>query len=116
MRSSRSSPPSRPARCRRAPGRPRPAACAAARPSARCAGSLRARWSASPRPRLGPLGEAREVRCALGLVGLAALLRLLARVEQEVRVVSQLLDAREAVLGGMEAGLQEAQREGGVAE
>src|SRR3954452_1904227 len=56
--------------------------------------------------------EPREVRRALGLVGLAALARLLAGVEEEVRVVGELLQAGVAVLAGVEARLKQAQREG----
>src|SRR2546421_5003229 len=65
---------------------------------------------------LGALGKAGEVGRALLHVGVAALARLLARVEEQVRVVGELLDAREPVLGGVEAGLQQAQREGGEGE
>src|SRR5438128_4969441 len=65
---------------------------------------------------LGALGKAGEVRCALLHVGVAALARLLACVEQQVRVVRELLDAREPILGGVEARLQQAQREGGERE
>ena len=43
-------------------------------------------------------GELREVGLALGLVGLAPLLRLLGRVEEQVGVVRQLLDAAQPVL------------------
>src|ERR1700747_2292081 len=63
-----------------------------------------------------PLGEAREVRFALLLVRVAPLLGLLAAVEQQVRVVGQLLDARQPVLGRVEARLQQPQREGGEGE
>ena len=59
----------------------------------------------------GSPGELREVRLALLAVGVAALLGLLAAVEEQVRVVGELLDARQAVLGGVEARLQQAQRE-----
>src|ERR687890_2195114 len=48
--------------------------------------------------RSGPPRELREVGLALGLVGLAALLRLVRRVEQQVGVVRELLDAGVAVL------------------
>src|SRR3712207_5403240 len=61
---------------------------------------------------LWALRELREVGPALLLVGLAALLRLVGRVEEEVRVVRELLDAAQPVLGGMEAGLEQPQREG----
>src|SRR3954452_17616787 len=56
-------------------------------------------------------GELAEVGLALLLVGVTALLRLLGPVEEEVRVVGKLLDAGDPVLVGVEAGLQEAQRE-----
>src|SRR2546430_4456324 len=57
------------------------------------------------------LREPVEVRLALLEVGVAPLLRLLRHVEEEVRVVRELLDAREAVLSRVEAGLQQAQGE-----
>src|SRR3954470_15055311 len=57
------------------------------------------------------LRELAEVGLSLLAVGVTALLRLLGHVEEEVGVVRELLDAREAVLGRVEAGLQEAQRE-----
>src|SRR3954469_1709155 len=59
----------------------------------------------------GPLGELREVGLAALLVGLAPLLRLLGGVEEEVGVVRELLDAAQPVLVGMEARLQQSQRE-----
>src|SRR2546430_8012900 len=59
---------------------------------------------------LGTPGKAGEVRLALLLVGVAALLGLRAFVEEQVRVVCELLDARQAVLGGVEARLQKPQR------
>src|ERR1700704_4249586 len=61
----------------------------------------------------GSPGEAGEVGSALLLVGIATLLCLLAHVEEQVGVVGELLYAGETILGGVEAGLQEAQREGG---
>src|SRR5215203_3138656 len=57
------------------------------------------------------MGEFREVGFALLFVGVAALLRLLAAVEEEVSVVGKLLDAGVAVLVGVEARFQETQRE-----
>src|SRR5271155_5117647 len=48
---------------------------------------------------LGPLGEAGEIRRALLAVGVAALLGLLAAVEQQVCVVRELLNPRQPVLG-----------------
>src|SRR5829696_7850908 len=59
--------------------------------------------------------ELREVRAATLLVGVAPLLALLGHVEEERRVVRQLLDAGEPVLGGVEARLEQAQGEGGEA-
>src|SRR3954470_5935174 len=58
------------------------------------------------------LRELPEVRGALLLVGVPALLGLLAGVEQEVGVVGQLLQAGEPVLGSVEARLHQAQGEG----
>src|SRR3954466_9637955 len=62
------------------------------------------------------LRELAEVGLALLAVGVASLLRLLRHVEEEVGVVRELLDAGEAVLGRVEAGLEEPQREGGERE
>src|SRR5918993_2768851 len=59
-----------------------------------------------------PTGELRVVRRPLLDVGVAALLALLAHVEEQVGVVGQLLDAGHAVLVGVEAGLEQAQGEG----
>src|SRR5437899_10608010 len=50
---------------------------------------------------LGPLGKPGEVGRALLTVCIPSLLGLLAAVEQKVGVVGQLLDARQAVLGGV---------------
>src|SRR2546423_9392125 len=61
--------------------------------------------------RLRAAGKLREVRAALLDVGVATLVRLLAAVEEEVRVVGELLEPGEAVLGRVEARLQQAQRE-----
>src|SRR6202790_5420264 len=60
--------------------------------------------------RLGSPGEPGEVGLALLPVGVAPLLGLLASVEQEVRVVGELLDSRQAVLGRVEARLHQPQR------
>src|SRR5690348_14205262 len=61
-------------------------------------------------------GELREVGLALLLERLAPLGRLVGAVEEEVGVVGELLDPGVAVLVGVEAGLDEAQREGGEGE
>src|SRR3954469_15033732 len=60
---------------------------------------------------LGPLRELAEVGLALLLVGVTALLGLLRLVEEEVRVVGELLDAGDAVLVGVEARLEQAEGE-----
>src|SRR5918992_2698035 len=73
---------------------------------ATAAGRVRGRAATSQR-RSGlksrALRELAEVRPALLAVGVAALLRLLAAVEEQVRVVGQLLDPGQPVLGGIEA-------------
>src|SRR3954454_255471 len=76
--------------------------------------TLDTRWSWN-RPS-GTPGELREVGRALGLVGLAPLARLVGGVEEQVGVVGELLDAGIAVLVGVEAGLDQAQGEGGEGE
>src|SRR3954466_13596266 len=86
---------------------------------ATAAGSVRGRAAATHSfsgDALGPLRELAEVGLALLLVGVTALLGLLRLVEEEVRVVSELLDAGDAVLVGVEARLEQAQREGGMGE
>ena len=60
----------------------------------------------------GRFGNFPKSGAALLPVGVPALLRLLASVEEQVGVVGQLLDPGEAVLGRVEARLQEPQREG----
>src|SRR5438094_749231 len=92
------------ARCRRAPAKPPPEACAAAPRPARAGTGSR-----TP-------GELAVVGRALLAVRLAALLRLLGGVEGKVGVVRELLDSGEAVLVGVEARLDEAKREGGELE
>src|SRR3954449_1700272 len=81
---------------------------------ATAAGSVRGRAATTHRRRAptgsGALRELAEVWLALLAVGVASLLRLLAPVEEEVGVVRELLDAGEAVLGRVEAGLQQPQR------
>src|SRR5829696_5773439 len=82
---------------------------------ATAAGSVRGRAATSQSFNVlgfsGALRELAEVRLALLAVGVASLLRLFGPVEEEVRVVGELLDAREPVLGGVEAGLHEPQGE-----
>src|SRR4051795_3720210 len=83
---------------------------------ATAAGSVRGR-EATSQSRNGlkaasrALRESLEVGLSLFAVGVTALLRLLGHVEEEVGVVRELLDAGEAVVRRVEAGLQEAQRE-----
>src|SRR5436305_8159939 len=89
----------------------RRAGCAAARPRATGGGDS---WPGRPTPavaRSRTLREPAEVRLALLHVRVPPLLGLLAHVEEEIGVVRELLDAGEAVLGGVEAGLQDPQRE-----
>src|SRR5215204_4989279 len=91
-----------------------PASAVPTSTGATAAGSVRGR-AAVAHSRSGlvlrALGELAEVGLALLLVGVTALLCLFGAVEEEVRVVGELLDAGDAVLVGVEAGLQEAQRE-----
>src|ERR1700756_2696528 len=54
---------------------------------------------------LGPLGEVRGGRPGLLPIRVGGLLGVLPAVEQEVRVVGQLLDPRQPVFGGVEARL-----------
>src|SRR5215218_101296 len=54
------------------------------------------------------LGELPEVRLAALDVGVPPLLGLLAHVEEQVGVVSQLLETGEPVVGRVEAGLEQA--------
>src|SRR5438270_5236786 len=65
---------------------------------------------------LGTLGELREVRLVLVDVGVATLLRLLAQVVEERGVAGQLLDARQPIVGGVQAGLDHAEGERTVRE
>src|SRR5829696_1795434 len=82
---------------------------------ATAAGSVRGRAATSQSFKVlglsGALRKLAEVGLALLAVGVASLLRLLGSVEEEVGVVRELLDAREPVLGGVEARLQEPQGE-----
>src|SRR4249919_1232099 len=77
------------------------------------AGSVRGRAANTQILKSGPLRVLGEVRAASLLVGVPPLLTLLGHVEEERRVVGELLDAGEAVLGGVEARLEQPQREGG---
>src|SRR3954454_20575476 len=83
---------------------------------ATAAGSVRGRAATAQSLRApmgsGALRELAEVGLALLAVGVASLLRLLRCVEEEVRVMRELLDAAQPVLGRVEARLQEPQREG----
>src|SRR5215217_9439872 len=94
-----------------------PASAVPTSTGATAAGSVRGRaatnqsLSGEPPPALGPLRELAEVGLALLLVGVTALLGLLRLVEEEVRVVRELLDAGDAVLVGVEARLEQAQGE-----
>src|SRR3954451_13735405 len=99
-----------------------PASAVPTSTGATAAGSVRGREATSQsrsglkaaRPvRSRALRELAEVGLALLAVGVASLLRLLRHVEEEVGVVRELLDAGEAVLGRVEARLQEPQRERG---
>src|SRR3954453_22921803 len=87
---------------------------------ATAAGSVRGR-DATSQSRSGlkasrALRELAEVGLSLLAVGVAPLRRPLRHVEEEVGVVRELLDAREAVLGRVEARLEEPEREGGERE
>src|ERR1700682_6126066 len=76
---------------------------------ATAAGSVRTRAAITQMrtalTRLGSLGEPGEVRLALVPIRVAALLRLLAPVEQQVRIARELLDPRQSILGRVEARL-----------
>src|SRR5438309_521682 len=78
------------------------------------AGSVRGRAATSHSlsgVRSGSLRELGEVGLALLDVGVSTLLGLVRHVEEEVGVVRELLNAREAVLGRIEARLEQSQRE-----
>src|SRR5919202_4516409 len=87
------------------------------RTGAIAAGSVRGRAAMSQMRtgnaavRLRPPGELREVRAALLHVGVAALLRLVAHVEEQRRVAGELLHPGEPVVGGVERRLEHPQRE-----
>src|SRR3954468_6967846 len=93
-----------------------PASAVPTSTGATAAGSVRGR-EATSQSRSGlkaasrALRELAEVGLSLLAVGVTSLLRLLGHVEEEVGVVRKLLDAGEAVLGGVEARLQQAERE-----
>src|SRR3954454_1390786 len=89
------------------------AAAVPTRTGAIAAGSVRRRAAISQILKSGPLWVLGEVRAASLLEGVAALLTLLAHVEEQGRVVGELLDAGEAVLGRIEARLEQAEGEGG---
>src|SRR4029453_205670 len=102
----------------KAPTRGRSPCCsiAAAVPTstgAIAAGSVRGRAAISQILKSGPLRVLGEVRAASLLVGVAALLALLRHVEEQRRIVGELLDPRGAVLGCVEARLEQPQGEGG---
>src|SRR3954449_2309467 len=81
---------------------------------AMAAGSVRGRAAMSQirtAPALRSPRELREVGAALLDVGVAALLGLVAHVEQQRRVAGELLAPRQPVLGGVERRLQHPQRE-----
>src|SRR4051794_4712662 len=84
------------------------------RTGAMAAGSVRGR-AAMSQIRTGPAlrspRELREVGAALLDVGVAALLGLVAHVEEQRRVAGELLDAGEPVVGGVERRLQHPQGE-----
>src|SRR4051794_23321317 len=99
---------------RNAPTRRRSPCCstAAAVPTstgAIAAGSVRGRAAISQILKSGPLRVLGEVRAASLLVGVAALLALLRHVEEQRRVMGELLDTGEAILGGVEARLEQPQ-------
>src|SRR3954452_8215271 len=70
------------------------------------AGSVRGRAAISQILKSGPLRVFGEVRAAALLVSVAALLALLRHVEEQSRLVGELLDAGDTVLYGVEARLE----------
>src|SRR3954447_17117565 len=108
MRAAGTCPRRSPATCRPARAPPRRAMCVDAPRSAIASVGSRAK------PGLGlsrTAGELAEVRTPLLAVRVAALLRFLGPIEEEIRVVRQLLQAGKAILVGVEARLDQAQRE-----
>src|SRR5213080_808019 len=94
-----------------------PASAVPTSTGATAAGSVRGRAATNQsRNGLRTLWETAKVRLALLAVGVAPLLRLLRAVEEEVRVVGELLDPGQAVLARVEARLQEPQGEGRMRE
>src|SRR5436190_6511180 len=77
------------------------------------AGSVRGRAAISQIRTSGPLRVLGEVGRATLLVGVAALLALLGHVEEERRVVRELLEPGVAILDRVEARLEQPQGEGG---
>src|SRR5437588_1308488 len=78
----------------------------------------RGRWAALPLPGAlwadigsGAARELREVGLALLQVGVPPFLGLIAHIEQQVGVVGELLEPRQPVLVGVEARLQQTERE-----
>src|SRR6476619_1154469 len=82
------------------------AAAVPTRTGAIAAGSVRGRAAISQIRNSGPLRVLAEVRAA-------PLLTLLGHVEEQRRVMGELLDPGQPVLGGVEARLEQSQREGG---
>src|SRR3954452_19003317 len=86
------------------------AAAVPTRTGAIAAGSVRGRAAISQILNSGPLRVLGEVGRAALLVGVATLLALLGHVEEQGRVVRELLDSRQPILGGVEARLEQSQR------
>src|SRR3954447_22762677 len=102
----------------KAPTRRRSPCCsiAAAVPTstgAIAAGSVRGRAAINQIRTSGPLRVLREVGAASLLIGVAALLSLLRHVEEEGRVMGELLDPGNAILDRVEARFEQPQRQRG---
>src|SRR4051794_16365428 len=89
------------------------AAAVPTRTGAIAAGSVRGRAAISQILNSGPLRVLGEVGRAALLVGVATLLALLGHVEEQGRVVRELLEPGVAVLDRVEARLEQPQGEGG---
>src|SRR3954454_15494076 len=89
------------------------AAAVPTRTGAIAAGSVRGRAAISQILTSRPLRVLREVRAPALLVGVAALLALFRHVEEQRRVVRELLDAGHPILDRVEARLQQPQGERG---